>query len=479
MAEELVVTGPTGSSVVTDELLENAYLLDKLADEAAAIAAELNATDRLISMYGLDVANAPANAARAELDIDQAQIVMVQLELAARGVSSGLKAAADGYSFVEQLILVWGSEAAGGIGGLLGSILPGLVMATLPATAGAAAGIATAGAANPAGRDRLFAGAGRETSRLLTSTAASTMIRHAVSSADNAILAALRVPAPAARALGDVVPGTGLSLAARSAVGIGGFTGVLNETPVMLAGSESRAVGGGPTTIAERLNRIPISAEAHGAQVVIEKYSAPFQPDRFAVYVAGTAAAATETGAEPWDLVSNVHNAIGVGSGSYESVVQAMKEAGVTSDSVVQLTGYSQGAAVAALIASSGEYNVHSLASFGGPIGQMNLPAEVPAVIVEHRDDIVPAFGGYQSNHHAIIVEREAFAGRDVPTDRPLPAHQLDEYLETARLMDSSRQARLTSAIEQLNSFSEGSTSVTATTYRFERTTESAASSSR
>jgi len=314
---------------------------------------------------------------------------------------------------------------------------------------------------------------------MLTSTAASTMIRHAVSSADNAILAALRVPAPAARALGDVVPGTGLSLAARSAVGAGALAGVLRETPVMLADTESRAIDAGPTTIAERLNRIPSSAEVHGAQVVIEKYSAPFQPDRFAVYVAGSATAAAETGTEPWDLASNVHNAIGVGSGSYESVVQAMKEAGVTSDSVVQLTGYSQGAAVAALIASSGEYNVHSLASFGGPIGQMNLPAEVPAVIVEHRDDIIPALGGYQSNHHAVIVEREAFAGRDVPTDRPLPAHQLDEYLETARLMDSSREARLTSAIEQLNSFSGGWTSVTATTYRFERTAESAASPSR
>ncbi len=474
MADELIVTGPTGSSVVTDELLENADLLDKLADEAAAIGAELIATDRLISMYGLDVANAPANAARAELDIDQAQIVMVQLELAARGVSSGLKAAADGYSFVEQLILVWGSEAAGGVGGLIGSILPSLVLATLPATAGAAAGIATAGAANPAGRDRFLAGAGREASRTLTSAAASTIIRHAVSSSDNAMLAALRVPAPAARALGDVVPGTGLSLAAQGAVGVAALSGALNETPVRLAGTESRAVHGAPTTIAERLSRIPSAAEDHGAQVVIEKYSAPSQPDRFAVYVAGTAGFAAETGTEPWDLASNVHNAIGGGSGSYQSVVQAMKEAGVTSDSLVQLTGYSQGAAVAALIASSGDYNVHSLASFGGPIGQMNLPAEVPAVIVEHRDDIVPALGGYQSNHHAIIVEREAFAGRDIPTDRPLPAHQLDEYLETARLMDSSQQARLTAAIEQLNSFSEGSTSVAAMAYRFERTSESA-----
>ncbi len=470
MAEELIVTGPTGSSVVTEELLENATLFDKLADEAAAIGAELNATDRLISMVGLDVANAPANAARAELDIDQAQIVMVQLELAARGVSSGLKAAADGYSFVEQLISVWGSEAAGGVGGLIGSILPSLVMATLPATAGAAAGVATAGVVNPAGRDRLFAGAGREASRTLTSAAASTIIRHAVSSADNAILAALRVPAPVARALGDVVPGTGLSLAARSAVGVGALAGVLNETSVRLAGTESRSVDGGPATIAERVNRIPSAIEDHGAQVVIEKYSAPSQPDRFAVYVAGTATIAAETGTEPWDLASNVHNAIGVGSGSYESVVQAMEEAGVTSDSVVQLTGYSQGAAVAALIASSGDYNVHSLASFGGPIGQMNLPAEVPAVIVEHRDDIIPALGGYQSNHHAIIVEREAFAGRDIPSDTPLPAHQLAEYLETAKLMDSSNQTRLTSAIEHLNSFSDGSTTVTATTYRFERT---------
>ncbi|MCY7411718.1 MAG: hypothetical protein LH471_01555 [Salinibacterium sp.] len=474
MAEDLIVTGPSGSSVATDELLENAYLLDRLADEAAAIGAELNATDRLISMYGLDLADAPANAARAELDIDQAQIVMVQLELGARGVSAGLKAAADGYSFVEQLIAVWGTGAAGGIGGLIGSILPSLVMATLPATAGAAAGIAAAGAVNPAGRDRFLAGAGREASRTLTSAAASTMIRHVVSSADNAILAALRVPAPAARLLGDVVPGTGLSLAARSAVGLGALGGLLTETPVRLADTESHQVDGGPSSIVERLNRIPAPVEGHGAQVVIERYSVPSQPDRFAVYVAGTVSTSAQTGAEPWDLASNLHNAIGAGSGSYEAVVQAMKEAGVTADSAVQLTGYSQGASVAALIAASGDYNVHSLASFGGPIGQMNLPAEMPTVIVEHRDDIIPALGGYQSNHHALVVEREAFAGREVPTDGPLPAHQLDAYLETARLMDLSHQPRLTAALEQLVSFSEGATSVTATTYRFERVMDSA-----
>jgi hypothetical protein len=469
VAETLSIFGPSSSSVATEELLENARLLERLANEASAIGTELIFIDRLTSLVALDIANAPVAAALAERDIDQAQILMVEIELGARGVSSGLTAAADGYSFVEQLLAVWGREAAGGIGSLIGSMLPTLALAALPTAGGALAALAVVSGLDPTGRDRVIAAGGREASRALTSAAASTLIRHAVSGADNAILASIRVPIPVARAIGDVVPGSGLGLAARATAGIGAIGGVLTESSVRLSSAESRDVSASPRSIVDRLDRIPEPTAENGAQVIIERFSVPNQPDAFAVYVGGTVSFDPNAESEPWDLTSNFSNAIGPGGGSYDSVVQAMAEAGVTADSTVQLTGYSQGAAVAALIAASGEYNVHSLASFGGPIGQVNLPAEIPAIIVEHRDDIVPAFGGYQSNDHAVIVEREVFAGRDIPMDEPLPAHQLAAYRETARLMEGSDDARLVDALRHIDSFGEGAISVEATAYRFER----------
>jgi len=160
---------------------------------------------------------------------------------------------------------------------------------------------------------------------------------------------------------------------------------------------------------------------------------------------------------------------VGTGSGSYDSVALAMHEAGITADSPVQFTGYSQGGGTAAQLVASGNYNTQGLVTFGGPTGQIDLPEAVPTVIVEHRDDIVPALGGTQQNVHAVIVERDVYGGHDIPQEPVFPAHRRGPYEETAVLMDAAHDERLTETVERLNSFAPVGATVTSTAYRFER----------
>ncbi len=158
--------------------------------------------------------------------------------------------------------------------------------------------------------------------------------------------------------------------------------------------------------------------------------------------------------------------------GAYASVTAAMRDAGMTAESPVQFTGYSQGAATAARLAASGEWNTQGLASFGGPIGQIRVPDGFPTVIVEHREDIVPALGGAQLNRGAVLVEREVFGGREVPPGVAVPAHLRDYYVETAALMDVDRNERLARAGASLDAFGAGATTATSTAYTFERVPE-------
>jgi hypothetical protein len=473
VGDDLTISGGGSTAVATDELFASAQALGALAAEAAALRVHLATIDRLVTPHELQMAEAPASAVRAELDIDQAAAVLVEVELGAKAVKWGLEIAADGYGFVELFADRLLGEFAGDFAGLAGRLLPGLLLSALP---GAAAGAATlfAGAAlSPGGldgfRQRLGALA-RENNELVTNPLTVALVRHAAMSGDDALLGFLGVPMPIADLLDDGGLGVaGTAVASATAMKLGSAGGVFVETPVRLGDSRVTTVDSAPTGFAERLARVPDTDETNGAQVRIEKYSQPGQPDRFEVYVAGTVTFSPVATTEPWDMTSNMSNAIGGGGGSYDAVVQAMQLAGIDADSPVQLTGYSQGGATAALLAASGDYNVEGLATFGAPAGQIAVPASIPAVIVEHTDDIVPALGGTQVNQQAVIVERNVFAGREIPTEYAVPAHHYEYYAETAELMDQARSEQLTDAVARLDAFGQGAVSVTSTDYRFVR----------
>jgi pimeloyl-ACP methyl ester carboxylesterase len=146
-----------------------------------------------------------------------------------------------------------------------------------------------------------------------------------------------------------------------------------------------------------------------------------------------------------------------------------MRQEGVTASSPVQFTGFSQGGLVAATLAASGDYNTRGLVTMGAPTAQVSFGSEYPAVLLEHTDDIVPALGGNRVDDDPVLVQREAFAGRETPPGVAVPSHDRDEYRRTAELADDARSAQLADAIAELDAFGRGAATVTSTTYVAER----------
>ena len=450
MPDELWISGNGSSAVATDDLYWASQQLARLATEVTALECELALVDELVSPGEANL----NDIVLADDDIDQARMVLAEIQSQSRILGFGLTSAADGYGFTEAFVQHLAGGVLGTVAGTLGFAVPHLV----PALAG------IGGVAALAGVD------GADVSTMLSRAAAVEAVRAGSMVVDDVMLSAAGIPAPLVGALGDGgLDVTGVAFGASGVVLAGSAVGLLRETPVALAATTPRPISTAPSGFAERFERIPKAAQQDGAQVVIEKYEAPGEPDRFEVYVGGTVTFDPVATDEPWDMTSNMSNAMGGGSGSYRSVAEAMRLAGIDASSPVQFTGYSQGGGTVAQLAASGDYNTQGVLTFGGPTGQIHLPEGVPTVIVEHRDDIVPALGGTQENRSAVIVERDVFGGESIPQDKPIPAHHREYYLETARLMDAAHSDQVTCAIAKLDSFAAGASTVTSTAYRFER----------
>jgi len=474
VSDGITISGGGSTAVATDELFAAAQLLHRLAIESSALRNELASIDRLVSMNGLTAGHAPASAARAEFDIDQAKIVLGEMEVESRGISWALSSAAEAYGFIERFIGGVGYQLAGDGAALAGSVVSAFAIASPVVALGARLAVHGLVEAHAFEGDPAAATHGPHgDNELLTNPLTTAAVRTATMSLDDGMLTASGVPYPVARFLGDGGLGVaGLAFASTALMGAGASVGLLTETPVRQVAAQSHPVAAPPAGFADRLSRVP--AIGDGPQVVVERYSMPTGPDEYAVYITGTETFSLQATTEPWDMTSNFANAAGTGSGSYDSVVQAMRAAGVDDTSPVQVTGYSQGGGTAARIAAGGEFNVVGVTTFGGPTGQVPIPAGIPTVIVEHTDDIVPAMGGMQVNQQALIVERDVFAGRDIPTDYAVPAHHLEYYEETARLMDAATSEQVTGAAARLDAFGRGATSITSTAYTFERVDPSA-----
>ncbi|HWR86693.1 MAG TPA: hypothetical protein VN200_11920 [Rhodoglobus sp.] len=467
----------TGVAVDTAELIERADLLRELRAEVFEIRARLSSIDHLVSLGQLGAVGVPYDAARAESDLDQAVIVLVQLELAAQALAWGLDSVADAYDWVERMAGGLGRQLLGTVSASIGRIIPGLLLTYGTGAIAAGGGLILASRSIPGGFggaiDRAM-GSGRGDGLrvpagvnevfghpLVVGTA-----RELVNQAGVAGMGALQVPAGVAAALGAA--GLGTPLAATALRSMGAPFETLRETPVRLTQTAALPTTTPPAGIAQRFQRIPDTDQTDGAQVVIERYEVPGEPDRFQVMVGATVTFSPHADDEPWDLTSNVAAVGGSDAGSLQAVRLAMHEAGIEPASPVQFTGFSQGGVVAARLAGSGEWNTQGVLAFGGPTGGVDLPTDVPVVLVEHTDDIVPALGGPQLNDEAVVVRREVFTGgMPMPTDKAMPAHHGEYYAETAALADAD--ARLAETIASLDAFTAGTTAVTSTAYAFER----------
>ncbi len=464
MADGLVVGGPAAVSVTTSELAEQSARFRMLAAELEDCRRRLVALDRVIGVGLLGAVDAPRSAMLAEAAIDSARTGLARSIDDCALLGAGLGNAADGYELADRFANRLGQELAAGLGYLAGAALPHLLTLAMPALLVLGGlGAAVYAGLTPEGRARLGASLGdwfRRNNAALNDPGFVGALRFSVMAADDAGAGFDRLPPVLVHALGDEGLGlVGLGTSAALIAAVAGAAGVAGESGIAVT---PRSTTGGvepASGIRDRAERIPEQPE----QIRIDRYSSPGVPDRFEVYIAGTAELAVSGDDEPWDMTSNLVAMGGGSAGSYRAVEEAMRLAGIDSGSAVTLTGYSQGGLIAAQLAASGDYAVEGLVTFGAPAGQVAVPHDIAYLAVEHADDLVPALGGTFASSDPVVVRRQLFDGPPPGGEYVLPAHRLSNYLETAGLVDGSDDPRIEAALRRIEHTAHGT--VTSTVY--------------
>ena len=234
------------------------------------------------------------------------------------------------------------------------------------------------------------------------------------------------------RAIGAVGAGT-VPAAAR----LRGAPSDVIVTPVVSSGPSTA-----PRSLADAAARVPGGGEA---RIRVERYTMPDGSRQFALYVTGTQTAASHT-REAFDMTSNVELYTGERSASYDATLAALEQAGARPGDTVHAFGHSQGAMVATHLAVEGRYDTPTLVTFGSPLeGQVG--GVTLSVALRHGDDPVAALaaGGNAAPVGApgsFVAER---TGDPLPGvhDIRMPAHGIDSYTDTARLLDESTDPRM------------------------------------
>ncbi|GAB2456830.1 hypothetical protein HD599_003301 [Conyzicola lurida] len=475
---DIVISGGGSMAVATDELFTDAQQLEYVRGEASDLARAIDAVDARFGDALLRRADAPVSALDAEAALDRTRQLLAEVDWKAGSVALLLRASAEGYGYAEAAAERATQQLAATLGYGVGALLPVFATLVAPALPVALAGLLGAALAMPGGPAALPGAVGDwlgSNGRVLTNPVTVALVRAGVMSVDDLIGGALGLPPTLVRAIGDEGIGlAGIDTAGAAIMALGGGVGLLKESPVATRARTQRDVAAAPRGLAERIDRLPQrrrdeNGQPTGSHIRIERYTQPGEPDRFEVYITGTADFSPVSGREAFDLTSDIGGVAGLPAGAVRAVEQAMAKEGITAESPVQFNGFSQGGLIAASLAASGDYNTKGVFTAGSPTAQIDVPRGIPVVELEHTDDIVPALGGTRVDRDAIVVEREAFAGRDLPDGVAVPSHDRGEYRTTAEMADRARSAMLAGAIDRLDAFGAGATAITATTYVAER----------
>lgn len=478
MADDLVISGGGSTAVATEELFDQLGQLRHVIDVIDECLARLTTLDGAVGrpeLYRWEEPFARYAALNAEERITEAIGALRWAGFTARSLALALTASAEAYGGMERALTEFNQAMAARFAHALGWIFPGMAMLFSPVLATMAASTVIGYATMPEAGKQSFTDFLADQNELVTNPQLVMMVRLGVMSADDFAAGLARVEPHLLALLGDEGLGLlGLSTSAGLLAGVAAPFGALAETPVRVDRVSTRRVEPAATTFEERVRRIPQG----DAQVRIDRFQTPGEPDRFEVYIGGTKDLGLVAAEEPWDMTSNVH-ALSMGeAGSYRAVQEAMRHAGIEATSPVQFIGHSQGGLVASALAGSGEYDARGLLTVGGVVSQSLVPDGVPWLAVEHIDDLVPALGGNRSAPEAVLVRRQVFAGETVPSDTLLPAHELSRYRETAALLDGSNDGRSGPLLETLNELGGDAESVTTTRYLARRVPDSPASTS-
>ena len=480
MTGDLVISGGGELAVSTDALAGAAQTLENIADQCRYATNALAAIDRGVSTTMLRQVDAPVSAVDAEAEIASALALIVDAGGVADGLAGAVRLSATAYGVADRVQQRIAQDLAARFGYVAGMLTPMAIITALPALLFAGQ-FALVMSAFPGGREALGSLATAfitDHRRELTDPAVVSLIRLAVMSTDDYIAGLLHLPPGAQEALGDEGLGVvGVSTSAAFIVLAASQFGALQETGVAISRVPTigRAAGATkpPADILDRLDRIPgPEASTTGARVRIDRMTIPGKPDAFEVYIAGTSTWDVANSTNPFDMTSNMHGVAELDPGSRRAVQLAMADAGITPESKVVFSGYSQGGLIARALAASGDYATAGLVTFGGPGGQIALPNSFPSVILEHTDDFVPALGGSESSTEAIRVRREVYGDREFDNEFVVPAHERSNYRDTAMLADSAQNESVRDAIRRINEATDGATDVTTTSYVASRDAE-------
>ncbi|WP_285042469.1 hypothetical protein [Plantibacter sp. LMC-P-059a] len=460
MSDDITIRGGGVVAVDTEEHLRFAALLLELGDSCASWAdrAESVSTDDF-SRVPLGPSVVPQADARAgsEAAARAAAHLRHASEDATR-LGGNLILTAENYGQIERQVQAL-FTFAGGVAGWAMGASPLIPLAILTAV-GEVALIRTAfraivGLFSSEAVEDIDEASARSMRELVSSPAFVALVRGMVSGSDEFLIGLFGLPVmlDANRLREQGI--TGVAFAASVAASVAQYAGVFTPAPVQAVevktkGSEQRPAP--PTTYEELVERMPHGG-ADSPQIRIERYQDASGADQWIVWTGGTIEAGfPESSTEPWDNRSNVTAVAHTDAESLEATLQAMRLAGIPEGASVLHVGYSQGGIVASGIAASGLFD-STLVTFGSPVESFEFDDDLARTHVEHTEDVIPALSGERrdSLNGGTVVQRSLYdGGTPPPGDDPLPAHNLDRYRETARLIDQSSEERLTPAIDPL-----------------------------
>jgi len=364
-------------------------------------------------------------------------------ELCDRGRETIARAAAE-YTSAEQTLAALQHELGARVASLLGPAVFGLLLSLVVSNPVLLMAVALGGRAaisdDRDGKLEALQDFFRDHPELITSPEFVRFVSVVSTSIDDA------VPHPFGLPLG---PNGGAEAGAVTLIALGSTLGMFKETSVVAERTSTTTGGSAPVGSRDRLDRVP-----EDELVRIEKYEAPGQPPRYAVFIGPTETFSPFADQEPRDMTSNVHGVAGLSPAALRGVEQAMADAGISRDAEVQVVGFSQGGLIATMIAGSGDWNVVGVETFGAPAGSVPLPEGIAGLAIRNTDDFIPALGGPQRDSNLVQVEREAYAG-DAPivTDEVVPAHQRTAYERTATAIDAAGSSTIRQQTATLDAF--------------------------
>lgn len=475
MSDDLIISGGGTTAVASDALLSRIETLGRLAAALHDSSGELASLESAALSLGMHAAAVGSSTAASSLQRVRDDLVAARLSVITGGnrahdLATKLRRALEEYGQAEQT----GIAASRGLKSLQAwwmGVLTGVI--ALPAAAGLASAelLLSAMGTSPADQAEEAKQLLLAHPELITNTETVDRVRDMVDNTDDFAAGMFGVPPVIKDLLENAAGRSGTASSAVLVMAIANRFGLLSETGVSVRRATSETGQTPPASLRERFDRVPHALdEPQGQQVRIDRYRSPGRPDRFDVYIGGTADFNVISGSQPFDSTSNVAGVGQLSSGSYRAVLDAMHQAGVTAATPVQLTGYSQGGLVAALVASSDRFDVKGLVTFGAPSGAVPVAAGVPTLTLRNAEDLVPAAGGYDVNPHAVVVERRVFDTQALPIGLPVPAHQPQYYQQTADLTDLATSDEVVRLRRSIDGFGAGATAVDTTTWTAERT---------